>query len=116
MAVEQLLLPFIAEMDRQAEEARETETARSKRANAIAILRSTVRQYPMTDYERQVVPKGVRLSRFVIGWECEVCPYATQDHSLDTKFGLDTTNPRYVSVPLVCLKDYYKKGYGDGGK
>ena len=110
---EQLVLPFIPELDRQAAEAREAEARRSKRANAIAILRSTVRQYPMTDHERQVVPKGVRLSRFVIGWECEVCPYATQDHSLDNKFGLDTTNPRSVSVPLICLKDYYNKGYGD---
>ncbi|GAI95504.1 unnamed protein product, partial [marine sediment metagenome] len=52
-------------------------------------------------------------ARFVISWECEVCPYDTQDHSLGTKFGLDTTNPRGVSVPLVCLKDYYEKGYGD---
>lgn len=113
MAVEQLLLPFIAEIDRQAEEARETEATRSKRANTIAILRPTVRQYPLTDYEREVIPKGVRPARFVIGWECEVCPYATEDHSLDNKFGLDTTNPSQVSVPLVCLKDYYKKGYGD---
>jgi len=112
---EQLVLPFIAEIDRQAEEAKETEARRMKRANAIAILRSAVRQYPMTDYERQVTPKGVRPARFVISWECEVCPYATQDHSLDNKFGLDTTNPRGVSVPLVCLKDYYEKGYGDGG-
>ena len=108
---EQLVLPFIPEIDRQAAEARETKAARSKRANAIAILRSAVRQYPMTDYERQVVPKGVRLSRFVIGWECEVCPYATHDHSLDNKFGLDTTNPRDISVLLICLKDYYEKGH-----
>ena len=111
---EQLTLSFIPDMDRQAAEAREVEARRSKRANTIAILRSAVQQYPMTDYERQVVPKGVRLSRFVIGWECEVCPYATHDHSLGNKFGLDTTNPRHVSVPLVCLKDYYEKGYGDG--
>ncbi len=111
---EQLVLPFIPEMDQQAAEAREVEARRMKRANTIAILRSAVRQYPMTDYERQVVPKGVRLSRFVVGWECEVCPYATHDHSLGDKFGLDTTNPGHVSVPLVCLKDYYEKGYGDG--
>ena len=111
---EQLTLPFITEMDQQAAEEREAEARRMKRANTIAILRSAVQQYPMTDYERQVVPKRVRLSRFVIGWECEVCPYATQDHSLGNKFGLDTTNPRHVSVPLVCLKDYYEKGYGDG--
>lgn len=108
----QLVLPFISKLNQQATEARETEAARSKRANAIAILRSAVRQYPMTAHERQVVPKGVRLSRFVIGWECEKCPYASEDHSLDNKFGLDTTNLRGVSVPLVCLKDYYKK-YGD---
>jgi len=107
----QLTLPFIAELDHQAAEARETEAARSKRANAIAILRTSVRQYPLTNYERGVIPKSVRPARFVIGWECEVCPYATQDHSLDNKFGLDTTNPRGVSVPLVCLKDYYERGY-----
>ncbi|GAH98352.1 unnamed protein product [marine sediment metagenome] len=71
---EQLVLPFIHEIDQQAAEAREIKAARSKRANAIAILRSAVQQYPMTDYERQVVLKGVRLSRFVIGWECEKCP------------------------------------------
>ena len=106
---EQLTLPFIAQMDRQTAEARETEAARSKRANAIAILRASVRQYPLTDYERGVIPKGVRPARFVIGWECEICSYATRDHSLDNKFGLDTTNPRGVSVPLVCLKDYYEK-------
>ncbi|GAI39514.1 unnamed protein product, partial [marine sediment metagenome] len=99
------------EIDRQAAEERETEARRMKRANAIAILRSAVRQYPMTDHERQVVPKGVRLARFVIVWECQACPYATEDHSLGNKFGLDTTNPRAVSVPLVCLKDYYEKGY-----
>ncbi|MBA7547337.1 hypothetical protein ES705_39756 [subsurface metagenome] len=109
---EQLVLPFIPEIDRQAAEAREVEARRSKRANAIAILRAHVQQYPMTEYERRVIPKGVRLSRFVIDWECEVCPYATQDHSLGNKFGLDTTNPRSVSVPLICLKDYYEKGYG----
>ena len=113
MVPEQLVLPFISEIDRQAAEAREVEARRMKRANAIAILRSAVRQYPMTDYERQVIPKRVRLKRFVIGWECKVCPYACEDHSLDNKFGLDTTNPRGVSVPLVCLKDYYEKGYGD---
>ncbi len=110
---EQLVLPFIPEMDRQTTEAREVEARRMKRANDIAILRASVRQYPLTDYERGVIPKGVRPARFVISWECEVCPYDTQDHSLGTKFGLDTTNPRGVSVPLVCLKDYYEKGYGD---
>jgi len=104
----QLALPFVAEMDRQAE----GEALRMKRANAITILRAAVRQYPMTDYERQVLPKGVRLARFVIKWECEKCPYACEDHSLGNKFGLDNTNPRGVSVPLVCLKDYYEKGYG----
>ena len=109
----QLALPFIAEMDQQAAEAREVEARRMKRANAIAILGAAVRQYPLTDYEREVIPKGVRSARFVIGWECEVCPYATEDHSLGNKFGLDTTNPRHVSVPLVCLKDYYQKGYGE---
>ena len=109
---EQLTLPFIHEIDRQAAEAREVEARRMKRANTIAILRASVQQYPLTDYERGVIPKGVRPARFVISWECEVCPYATQDHSLDNKFGLDTTNPRGVSVPLVCLKDYYEKGYG----
>ena len=113
MSSKQLVLPFIPEIDRQAAEVREAEARRMKRANAIAILRSAVHQYPITDYERQIVPRGVRLSRFVIGWECEVCPYATKDHSLYNKFGLDTTNPRGVSVPLVCLKDYYEKGYGD---
>ncbi|GAI95718.1 unnamed protein product [marine sediment metagenome] len=109
---EQLVLPFIPELDQQATEVREAETRRMKRANAIAILRASVRQYPLTDYEREVIPKGVRPARFVIDWECQKCPYATKDHSLDNKFGLDTTNPRYVSVPLVCLKDYYEKGYG----
>ena len=110
---EQLVLPFIPELDKQAAEAREVEARRSKRANTIAILRSAVQQYPMTDHERQVVPKGVRLARFVIGWECDTCPYACEDHSLNNKFGLDTTNPRHVSVPLVCLKDYHEKGRGD---
>lgn len=107
---EQLTLPFIAEMDRQTAEHTEAERQRMQRANDIAILRATVQQYPLTDYERRVLPKGVRLARFVIGWECENCPYATQDHSLGNKFGLDTSNPRDISVPLVCLKDYYKKG------
>ena len=111
MSNNQLTLPFIAELDHQAAEAREAETQRMKRANNIAILRASVQQYPLTDYERGVIPKGVRPARFVISWECEVCPYATQDHSLGTKFGLDTTNPRGVSVPLVCLKDYYERGY-----
>lgn len=106
---EQLVLSFITEIDRQAEEARETEARRMKRANAIAILRSAVQQYPMTDYERGVIPKGVRPARFVISWECKVCPYACEDHSLGTKFGLDYSKPGRVSVPLVCLKDWYKK-------
>jgi hypothetical protein len=110
---EQLTLSFVAEMDRQAEEAKEVEERRMKRANTIAILKSTVRQHPMTDYERQVVPKGIRLARFVIGWECKKCPYACTDHSLGNKFGIDYTNPRGPSIPCVCLKDYYKKGYGD---
>ncbi|GAH98360.1 unnamed protein product, partial [marine sediment metagenome] len=34
---EQLVLPFIHEIDQQAAEAREIKAARSKRANAIAI-------------------------------------------------------------------------------
>ena len=112
MSSEQLTLPFIAQIDRQAAETREAEAQRMKRANEIAILRASVRQYPLTDYERGAIPKGVRPARFVIGWECEVCPYACEDHSLGNKFGLDTTNPGRVSVPLVCLKDYYEKGYG----
>jgi len=107
----QLVLPFIPEMDRQAEEARETEACRMKRANAIAILRATVRQYPLTDYERKVLPRGVRPARFVIRWECQKCPFACHDHSLGDKFGIDYTNPRGPSIPCVCLKDWYEKGY-----
>ncbi|MBA7713540.1 hypothetical protein ES703_122543 [subsurface metagenome] len=84
-----------------------------KRANDIAILRATVRQHPLSDYERSVIPKGVRPARFVIDWECEVCPYAREDHSLGNKFGIDNSNPWGPSVPLICLKDYYEKGYGD---
>ena len=110
---DQLTFSFVAELDRQAEEAREVEARRMKRANGIAILRAHVQQYPMTDYERGVIPKGVRLSRFVIDWECQKCPYACEDHSLDNKFGIDYTNPRGPSIPCVCLKDYYEKGYGD---
>ena len=110
---EQLVLPFIAEMDRQDGERAEAERQRMKRANAIAHLRANVQQHPMTDYERRVVPKGVRLARFLIDWECEQCPYACEDHSLGNKFGIDYTNQWGPSIPCVCLKDYYKKGYGD---
>lgn len=106
---EQLAFPFIEEMAQDAE----AERKRMKRANQIAWLRATVKQYPMTDYERRVVPKGVRLRRFVIDWECELCPYACEDHSLGNKFGIDDTNPWGASTPLICLKDYYRKGYGD---
>lgn len=106
---------FVAEMDRQAQEAREAEAHRMKRANAIAILRAHVQQYPLTDYERSVIPKGVRPARFVIIWECEQCPYACQDHGLGNKFGIDYSNPRGVSIPLVCLKDYYEKAVEKGG-
>jgi len=111
--MEQLMLPFVAEMDRQAQEAREAKARQMKRANDIAILKAHVQQHPMTDYERQVIPKGVRLAKFVIGWECEKCPYACDDHSLDDKFGIDYTNPWGPTIPCVCLKDYYEKGYGD---
>jgi len=107
---EQLTFAFVAEIDRQVEEAREVEARRMKRANAIAILRATVRQHPLTDYERRVIPRGVRPARFVISWECQKCPYAGEDHSLDNKFGIDYTNPRGPSIPCVCLKDYYEKG------
>jgi len=110
---EQLTLPFVAEMDRQAGEHAEVEQQRSRRANDIATLRSTVQQYPLTDYERRVIPKGVRPKRFVIGWECENCPYACEDHSLGNKFGIDYTDSWGPTVPCVCLKDYYKKGYGE---
>lgn len=110
---EQLTFSFVAEIAQQAEKARELEACRMKRANAIAILRAHVKQYPMTDYERRVVPKGVRLSRFVIGWECAGCPYAYKDHSLGNEFGIDRSAPWGPSVPLVCLKDYYEKGYGN---
>ena len=109
----QLTFSFVAEIDRQAQEAREAEARRMKRANAIAILRATVQQHPLTDYERQVVPKGVRLARFVICWECERCPYACKDHSLGNKFGIDYTNRWGPSIPCVCLKDYYEKVDGD---
>lgn len=109
---EQLTFPFVAEADLQAELLREAAALRMKRANTIALLRAHVKQNPMTDYERQVVPKGIRLARFVIGWECEDCPYATKDHSLGNKFGTDRSNPRGLSCPLVCLKDYYEK-YGN---
>ena len=44
---EQLVLPFITEMDRHAEDERETEACRMRRANAIAILRSTVQVQPL---------------------------------------------------------------------
>lgn len=110
----QLILPFMPEMDQRAAEAREVAARRMKRANQIAILRAHVHQYPLTEYERQVIPKGVRPARFVIGWECEVCPYACEDHSLGNKFGFDLTGRGWgVTVPCVCLKDYYEKGYGD---
>ena len=109
----QLELPFIAEMDEQARHCRQAEAARMKRANEIAILRAHAQQYPMTDYERRVIPKGVRPARFVISWECEKCPYACEDHSLGNSFGIDITGRgRGATVPCVCLKDYYEKGYG----
>ena len=113
MSSKQLALPFIAEMDRQAEAAKEKEVARMKRANEIAILRAHVQQHPLTDYERRVIPRGIRPARFVIGWECEKCPYACEDHSLGNKFGIDYTNQWGPSIPCVCLKDYYEKGYRD---
>lgn len=105
----QLMLPFIAEIDRQAEEVREVEARRMRRANAIAILRATVRQHPLTDYERKVIPRGVRPARFVICWECQKCSYACEDHSLGNKFGIDYTNQWGPTIPCVCLKDYYDK-------
>lgn len=111
--LKQLTFSFVAEIDRQTEEAREVEALRMKRANTIAILRATVRQHPLTDYERRVIPRGVRPARFVVHWECEKCPYACEDHSLGNKFGLDYTNQWGPSIPCVCLKDYYEKGYGD---
>lgn len=109
---DQLTLSFVAEMDRQAEEAKEVKDRRMKRANTIAIFKSIVRQHPMTEHERRVIPQGVRLARFVIRWECEKCPYACTDHSLGNKFGIDYTNPHGSTMTCVCLKDYYEKGYG----
>lgn len=80
---EQLALPFIADLDKQAEKER------------VAAKRS----YPITAEEGAALPLGVRLCRFVPPWECERCPYDTQDHTIGWKFQMK-----------ICLKDYYKQG------
>lgn len=90
---DQLALPLIAEMDKEAEKHRTS----AKRRNQEAILRSIKQRYPMTEQERQVLPPGVRLCRFVPPWECEKCPYGPEDHTLGWKF-----------PTKICLKDYYK--------
>lgn len=100
---------FIAEMERAAEQVRKSAAERMRKVNEAAILREIVRKYPMTAYERKVIPEGVRLYRFISISECRVCEYAYCDHSLNNMFGIDRSVKGRVSVPLICLKDWYKK-------
>jgi len=66
----------------------------------ISTLRSMVERHPMTEEERRALPKGVRLSRFVIQWECDACEYPSHDHTLGWKYPMK-----------VCLKDLVRRGY-----
>ncbi|GAI70496.1 unnamed protein product [marine sediment metagenome] len=94
---EQLALPFIAEIDKEAEK----EQVAAKRRNQKAIMASIKERYPMTEQERTELPPGVRLCRFVGDWECEKCPYGYLDHTLSWYF-----------QTKVCLKDFYKAVQG----
>lgn len=105
----QLALSFIAEMERSSDQRRKAAAERSRGANEVAILEAIIRSNPMTAYERKVIPEGVRLSRAVPFPECRDCEYATSDHSLEGRFGLDRSEKGRVTVPLICLKDWYKR-------
>ena len=68
-----------------------------KAANQAAILAVMKERYPITEAERQILPPGVRLARFVPWGECITCPLAPADHTQDGHFNT-----------LVCLKDLRK--------
>ncbi len=57
-------------------------------------------RYPITEFEKAMVPEGVRLVRFVPRTECEKCQLAVEDHILWSA-GPD---PQGAFIK-VCLKD-----------
>jgi hypothetical protein len=90
------MLDFIAEIDYQATVDKEARQATSHQANNDAIWRWHMKDYPITDEDRQWLPAGVRICHFVHPSECEVCPteLCCEDHTEGWKWG-----------GKVCLKD-----------
>jgi len=70
-----------------------------KRRNQESILGSIIERYPMPQEEATWLPLGIRLARFVPLWECETCPFNTEDHTLGSRF-----------PSKVCVKDLRTKG------
>jgi len=67
-------------------------------ANRKAIEQAVAEHYPITTEEKELLPNGVRLARFVPIAECEDCPLASGDHRLNK------------STILVCIKDLGIRG------
>jgi hypothetical protein len=76
-----------------------------KRRNQEAIMHSIQAGYPMRPEEVAPPPPGVRLSRFVPLWECERCPFDTEDHTLPGSPVLYDDEKHHHYIMLICVKD-----------
>lgn len=63
----------------------------------VAWANHVAQRYPVTPHEERNLPPNVRLRRLVPGAECEICPFASQDHRLSPQ-----------GVILICVKDHFK--------
>jgi len=101
---------FLDEIDEQVRKEKEREREYSKRRNADYHLKHCLKEYPITDYERKVIPEGVRASRHVNHLECERCEFDCYDHTLGGRFGRYRDHGN-MCVVKICLKDMVLKGH-----
>lgn len=98
----QLPLPFIAQLDADIAEREHVLEIKRRVQHQLSWLKGMFERYPPTPEEYEIMLGGIRLARFVGGWECEKCQYGPTDHTLHWLFNTK-----------ICLKDAYKHGYSE---
>ena len=101
----QLPLPFVAELDKQLAEERASKREDDHRRWAADLLENMVDRDPPAPEEWDIMLMGIRLDRLVSHLECEKCNLATQDHTANWLFPYWDSEYRQTLYAKVCLKD-----------
>ena len=113
--MQQLMLPFIEQMDRQLAIDRAAAAKKYHEDWAASMLKSMMRTHPPRAEEWDVMLMGIRLDRFVSHLECEKCDMDTKDHTVGFLYSMwDETSRSEIPIKM-CLKDYYRVRKGGGG-